>query len=89
MHFSGDAPECVCSIRPRERPVSLCRKPSLLNNSLERREIIDGKEIESKVQNICDPHQTEQPGARIIAAVGRSVQISDSSSIISEGTSDQ
>lgn len=96
VHFSGDAPECVCSIRPRERPVSLCRKPSLLNNSLERREIIDGKEIESKVQNICDPrttcqpsHQSVQPGARIIATVGRSVQISDSSSIISEGTSDQ
>merc|ERR1719491_2614591 len=96
VHFSGDAPECVCSVRPRERPVSLCREPSLLNNSLERREIIDGKEIESKVQNICDPqttcqpsHQTEQPGARIIATVGRPVQISDSGSIISEGTSDQ
>lgn len=79
VHFSGDAPECVCSIRPRERPTSLCQKPSLLSNSSDHKEILDVKRVE----------QSEQPTARIIAAAGRLVQISDSSSIISEGTSDQ
>jgi len=105
VHFSGDAPECVCSIRPRDRPTSMCQKPSLISNisnSTDQKQTLGATQVESKVRNICKKrrisqppsHQSEQPVAsdqqvaRIIAAAGRLVQISDSSSVISEGTSD-
>jgi len=103
VHFSGDAPECVCSIRPRDRPTSLCQKPSLISNTSDQRQISCITEVEPQVQHICKQrkvchaplHESDQPGAsdqqvaRIIAAAGRLVQISDSSSVISVGTSDQ
>merc|ERR1712238_620877 len=89
VHFSGDAPECVCSVRPRDRLTSTCNKPSLLSSSLERKGDIGVNKVpnvgSASDQRGSQPSiHTHQPGPRIPAA-GRFVQqISDSSSIISE-----
>jgi len=97
VHFSGDAPECVCSVRPRDRPSSPCQKPSLISNSPHPKR---ARTICKHQTNLASPSASPLPHSdqpvpsdrqvsRIIAAAGRLVQISDSTSIISEGTSDQ
>ena len=83
VHFSGDAPECVCSIRPRDGPNSQCQQPSLrFSSSISQPKLVNENvqqhsEHGSKgVSNVHSaPSKTIKPSA---------APISDSSSVISE-----
>lgn len=117
VHFSGDAPECVCSIRARDGPDNNSLKPSLrfptdAGNIVGAQPVLDTeKNTQNTVSRQClsstpthstvsshkspDTHAIGQPYQKPVNAPGaasvnrRAPPVSDSSSVISETTSDQ
>jgi len=90
VHFSGDAPECVCSIRPREGSgINCCQRPSLkfCSSALQQKSNTElqqkGKSFRKGYSNI--PSQSRQSQQPQLAADPRLAHtISDSGSVISE-----
>jgi PAS domain S-box-containing protein len=95
VHFSGESPECVCSIRPREEHVELTAALPTHGNVSIRNPVTQLirptiRPQQSVISNVSSEAASQIPRVKVRAVARRAAQISDgdSGSICSESGSD-
>ena len=86
VHFSGESPECVCSIRPQEgHPKSAATLPTLGNAQIIRPTI---KPQQSVISNVSSDDTSQISRVKVLGRRAAQISDGDSGSVCSESGSD-